>query len=298
MTSAELAIVVLSHGPRPTLPDAVRSVLAQDVPVELLVVHTGPGDPEALLSAAGLDVPLVVDPVTRLVGAARNIGVAGTTAPYVAFLADDCFAAPGWARHRLEAHRAGAVAVSTALVAHRTDRAVPLAAHLMLQIHRNPGIPPALAARFGLSCARRVLEQVGPFREDVAPGEDADLNIRLAEFGEFVWDPRIVTAHVEPETIPRAFAEAVRRGRQYADVRTWLLPDQRFPVLTALRFRLRHLPGILPPEQRRIYWRVRPLMVALVFAYGLGDRLERRRVRRSAAVRAPLPGDAVEVERV
>jgi hypothetical protein len=169
----------------------------------------------------------------------------------------------------------------------------------MLQIHRNPGIPPELAARFGLSYPRELLERIGPFREDVAPGEDADFNLQLSAFGEFEWDPGIVTAHVEPETIPRAIAESMRRGRQYADVRTWLLPRQAFPVGTALRFRLRHLPGILPPEQRRIYWRVAPLMVTLVLAYGLGDRLERRRLRRSGFQPPVLSTDrdALEVEK-
>ena len=43
----DLAVVVLSYGPRPTIADAVRSLLEQDTRAEIVIVHSGGGEPPA-----------------------------------------------------------------------------------------------------------------------------------------------------------------------------------------------------------------------------------------------------------
>ncbi|MDQ3936800.1 MAG: glycosyltransferase family 2 protein, partial [Actinomycetota bacterium] len=95
--AAELAVVVLSHGNDDTILAAVDSVLAQDEPVELVVSHSGPGRVQDLLPG----VRVVASSQRRLPGAARNAGVAATSAPFVAFLSGDARARPGWVSGRL-----------------------------------------------------------------------------------------------------------------------------------------------------------------------------------------------------
>ena len=113
--NAELACVVMSYRDEPFLADAVRSVLHQDVPVEVVVVNSGGGDPEGRLRAASLDVPVHSVRHRLYPGAARNLGIDLTRAPYLGFLAADCLAAPGWATARLREHHAGAAAVASAM---------------------------------------------------------------------------------------------------------------------------------------------------------------------------------------
>src|SRR5688572_15177048 len=85
----DLACVVLALGNPPELAAAVRSLLDQGEPLEVVVVNSAGGGAAATLAAAGLAVPVVERPERLLPGAARNLGIAATRAPFVAFLAAD-----------------------------------------------------------------------------------------------------------------------------------------------------------------------------------------------------------------
>ena len=97
---ATLACAVLSFRDELRLVDAVRSVLDQSTQVEVVVVNSGGGDPEPRLRAAGSSQVINVRrPLYP--GAVRNLGIDHTTAPFMAFLAADCLAEPGWVAGRL-----------------------------------------------------------------------------------------------------------------------------------------------------------------------------------------------------
>src|SRR5947209_15338845 len=108
----ELACVVLSFRDQRSLPDAVRSLVAQAPGAELVVVNSGGGDPRGSLKRAGIDAPVISRRERLFVGAARNVGIEATSAPFVSFLAADCVAGDGWVDARLQAHHAGAPAVA------------------------------------------------------------------------------------------------------------------------------------------------------------------------------------------
>ncbi|HYH47235.1 MAG TPA: glycosyltransferase family A protein, partial [Thermoanaerobaculia bacterium] len=95
-SAPDLACVVLALGNPPELAAAVRSLLDQGEPMEVVVVNSAGGGAAATLAAAGLAVPVIERPERLLPGAARNLGIAATRAPFVAFLAADCWAEPGW----------------------------------------------------------------------------------------------------------------------------------------------------------------------------------------------------------
>lgn len=217
----ELAVVVLSYRNEGTILGAVDSLLAQDEPLELVVSHSGGGPTPALLNRHRPGVRVLASESQRLPGAARNAGVAATSAPHVAFLAGDCRALPGWATGRLRHHRAGAPAVASALLpAARSTASV--AAYLLAQSWRMPHLP-RIAAPFprlyrspaaGASYGRRVLECHGPFEESLLAGEDTLFNDRLRDAGlPIAWAPDVVTEHFYPETVPAMLAEEYRRGR-------------------------------------------------------------------------------------
>lgn len=210
-----MAVVVLSYGPRATLVDAVRSLLAQEPAAEIVVVHSGPGIlPADLALCAGVRV--VVYTERLLPGAARNAGLAVTKAPFVAFLADDCIADAGWVRRRITRHRGGATAVASALVCHKPQAPVALAAHLSLYFRRMPRAHPDVALRYGVSYDRALFERYGVFREDLESGEDTEFNQRLATSDAPQWAPDVVTIHRGADTLGAFFRSQWRRGRRMA----------------------------------------------------------------------------------
>lgn len=281
---ALLAVVVLSHGPRATLPAAVRSVLRQDIPVELLVVHTGPGDVHGLLKAHGLSASVVTDPVSRYVGAARNLGIAHTTAPYVAFLADDCIAEPNWAAARVQAHQQGAMAVASALLPTPLQHPVSLAKFLVNHPRRLPRAPADVALRYGASYARALLQEIGPFREDMPGAEDSHYNDRVSRITEIHWVPAVVTLHSEPTHVLVGLKDQYRRGvatsamcREFGT-----LENTRFisRLRRQIAFALANASAYIEPQSRRIYPFAIPFMLCFIVAFELGMRKEQAAHRR------------------
>jgi len=214
--NAELACVVVSYRDEPFLADAVRSVLAQEVPVDVVVVNSGGGDPDGRLRAAALDVP-VHSVVQRLYpGAARNLGIGLTRAPFVAFLAADCLAAPGWAAARLREHHAGAAAVASAMTNACVESTPGWAALLLFHSRRLTVTPPGQRLFYSLSYARRLFDHLGAFREDLRGGEDTEFNARIPATERTVFAPDAITAHRYPTTAGAVIRDALRRGRLQA----------------------------------------------------------------------------------
>jgi CBS domain-containing protein len=200
-----------NHG---TVLEAVDSLRAQSEPLEIVVSHSGGGPTPDLLAEHG--VTCVASGQRRLPGAARNAGIAATSAPFVSFLAADCLATPGWAAARMARHRAGAVAVANSL-APAADDLCSRAAWLFEHSSRLPLVEPIADGLRGVSYARDVLDAQGPFREDVLVGEDTEMNQGLIAAGvEIEWAPEIVTLHRYPTSAPELILDAWTRGRHDA----------------------------------------------------------------------------------
>jgi delta-lactam-biosynthetic de-N-acetylase len=213
---AELACVVLSLRDEPGLAAAVRSLLSQSVPIEIVVVNSGGGMPADTLRRARLDVP-VIDRAERLnPGAVRNIGIAATRAPYVSFLAADCLAGPEWAAGRIRAHRSGALAVASAVTNAYPHNAYAWASYILLFPRRapGPGVPPGARIFYGLSYARELFTRFGRFREDLRTGEDTEFNRRLNAVVPIAWAPDVRTAHRHPTGLAALIRDQFVRGKR------------------------------------------------------------------------------------
>ena len=214
--TAELACAVLSYRDEPFLVDAVRSLLDQDIPIEIVVVNSGGGDPAARLLAAGLRVP-VHNVVQRLYpGAVRNIGIDLTRARWMSFLAADCLAVPGWAAARLREHRAGAAAVASALTNVYPDSAAAWASLLLLHNRRLTVTSEGQRLLYSLSYDRSLFARFGRFREDLRAGEDTEFNARFQKHENTVLAPDAITAHRYPTALRPMLHDVFRRGRLHA----------------------------------------------------------------------------------
>jgi glycosyltransferase involved in cell wall biosynthesis len=210
--TCELACAVLSYRDEPFLVDAVRSVLDQDVPIEVVVVNSGGGDPAARIAAAGLAVPVYSVAQRLYPGAARNAGIERTRAPFVAFLAADCLAAPGWAVSRIRAHRDGAAAVASPVTNAYPSSVVAWAA-MLLQHNRRLAVTAAKhRLHYSLSYDRALFDRFGHFREDLRAGEDTEFNARFRPHARTVLATDALTAHRYPTALSAMLRDAFRRG--------------------------------------------------------------------------------------
>ena len=211
----ELAVVVIGFRAPAELVAAVGSVLGQNIPVEVVVVNSGGGDVQALLGRAGLDVRVIEVELRLFAGGARNIGLAATQARFVAFLAADCLACPGWAAVRLHHHRQGAATVASAILNSHPRNLVACAAHLVMYMRRLPGLSAEKALRYGVSFDRALFDRYGLFDEHMVLGEDTDFMARLPDAMQPVWDPRILTIHRNETSLSGLLADQYRRGRRF-----------------------------------------------------------------------------------
>ncbi len=215
MPGSEIVTVVLCYRAPQDAAGAVRSLLEQSEPTEILVVNSGGGDIAAVLRDAGLDVPCLEYKDRLYVGGARNRGITHSTAPYIAFLAADCRACPGWVERRLAAHRAGVRTVASSVVNSHPGSMVANAAYIGMFMRRLPGLPADLAIRFGVSFDRRLFDEFGLFNETIRTGEDTEFLERLPADLKPEWDGEIRTVHLNETRLFSLLADQFGRGMRY-----------------------------------------------------------------------------------
>lgn len=211
-----LSVIVLSmHAPN-ELSAAVESLLTQRPTPEIVVVNSGrPGASQRLAHAEGR--VKVIEVSNRLYpGAARNVGIAASGGKYVAFLASDCLAHPGWVARRVAAHRAGAAVVSSPVVPAAPNNPFAVASHLLLFPTRLPGTPNHLRRHYGCSYLRTLFDEHGKFLPDIRAGEDSEFNQRIRRAATLRYEPQVVTAHRNPTTPSAFLREMFARGHRSA----------------------------------------------------------------------------------
>src|SRR5947209_10701873 len=206
MREPPLSVVVMGYRNESTIVDAVASVVdeAAERGCEVIVVTSGGDSSRAKVAAAFPGVPVVESERRLLPGAARNAGVHATRGKHVAFLAADCIAEPGWVSARLSSHGAGYRAVAGAMTACASAGRAARASHYLLFGSRLSGRPGGIVrypdpAAHGLSYARSLLMELGPFDEASLIGEDTDMSRRCADAGAEIWfNPDVRTVHSAP----------------------------------------------------------------------------------------------------
>lgn len=251
-----------------------------------IVVNSGGGGIAELLGRHGVDVPVIEREERLYAGAARNIGIRATRAPYIAFLASDCRATAGWARERIASHHAGAAAVSTAVVNGNPNNSFAWAGHLALWSRRLPNTRMGLL--YGASYDRRLFDALGYFREDLRAGEDSEFNRRLPTPPK--WRGTIHTLHLNPTRFLPLIADQFQRGARAARFQTevlgTLLPCDLSAWLRRTNRSLRASRQV-DTRYRASVWLARPLIPIAVAAYCLGARAWQRHNQNAGTVIAP-----------
>lgn len=285
-SNPELAVVILAVSAPVELRSALASLARQQPRPEIVVVNSSGGDLTAIRAAAGPDVRFIETDERLWPGAARNVGVRETRAPYIAFMASDHILTDGWCAARLARHRAGTNTVACAVINSHPRNIAAWAAHLGILLRRLPGIPPDEARRYGVSYSRELLERVGPFREDLRIGEDTELNGRLRGADRPTWAPEVQTIHLNPTRFSEMVKDQYRRG--WRSGFHWPFENRKSAVLTPSlkRFWVAvKLSSISVHGVDLLYviasW---PLLLIGIFGHGMGFRAGyRQRVAEKAA---------------
>jgi glycosyltransferase involved in cell wall biosynthesis len=213
-----LSVVVLSYNSRHRIDVALRSLAVQeaDEPYEVIVVDSGEDDCAAYVRASYPGVRLVRSETRLFPGAARNRGVRAARGRYIAFLADDCAAAPDWVARRIAKHREGFAAVGGAVTNGTRFHPIGSASYYL---EYSPLLPSDRTLSHqsiphALSYDRALFDRLGAFPEDTRAGEDTVFNKRcLANGVEVALDPRIQFAHRNPTRIWSYLHHQVEHGR-------------------------------------------------------------------------------------
>ena len=229
------SVVVATRERSARLAALLESLRRQTVPsahFEVIVVDDASGDGSADVlereqSRAGPDLRIVRRKQRGGPSAARNDGWRAARAPLVAFIDDDCVAAPGW----LAAGLSAAARRPGAIIQGRTDPAPSERALLgpfahTLRVH-------AAGPRYqtcNIIYPRKLLERLGGFDAEAFPracGEDTDLAWRALKTGAevvYAGDARVLHAVVRVGPVGKLrltgrFTEAVQLYRRYPELR-------------------------------------------------------------------------------
>jgi hypothetical protein len=198
-----ISAIVPTHNRADLLPEALRSIYAQEGPgvhfdVEILVVDDASTDATPALILEHPAVRYIRLPVNRGASAARNAGVRASRGRYVAFLDDDDVWLPDKLLRQLralEAHPEAGAVYSPYLIRFPgqaeqpsvDDNAPSGSIFLSLLLKGNHcGAPIAMLVR------RDALDAMGGFDEDLPTSEDYDLWLRLASRFPFTFVPGAV----------------------------------------------------------------------------------------------------------
>lgn len=294
MTEAvpQVSVVLPTRNRRSLLPRAVRSVLDQEgVSLELLVIDDGStdGTPEVLRKLAAQDPRIrMLNGPGRGAGAARNLGVAASRAPWIAFQDDDDEWLPGklGAQHALAKQDPSLAVIYTDMEKRLPDGSA--------RPYPAPDPPQGALVRgrdwsllgLGLQSSivrRTLLVEVGGFDESLPRFIDLDLFLRLVPMGRFVRIPYpYVLYHETPGISSSLAAGAAARERLLAKHAAGLSRRQRawqehaIGVLASSAGDLRKGRRHLWRAWRAAPWRPRTLATALAASSAATYRLARR----------------------
>lgn len=226
----DVTVVIPTRDRAPMLRQALGSVLAQDVDLEVVVVDEASHDGTSAMLAAWDDPRIRVIHHERPMGVARarNAGIEQARAETIAFLDDDDLWFRGKLRSQLDAMATGGAdwVYGGAIIFSEGPRleAVIAPATATTTVARVPYVNTVPAGSSNVLVTRHALTAVGSLATDLPSSQDWDLWIRLSRFGAPAVVDELLTAYRRhggrmSRNIERTLSSAAELDRRYETLR-------------------------------------------------------------------------------
>ena len=198
-----VSVIVPCYNSEQTIRRCLNAILRQhtSTPYDVIVVDSSVDGTPQIVEQEFPSVRLIHIESRTFAGAARNVGVRATGAPFCLMIDSDCLARPDLIERVMARHREGQYAAVGGSVANGTPRSLSgWIGYLMEFKELMPSTPMRLASSVptGNSAYRReVFERYGYFDEDLWLTEDLLFNWKLFSAGEhLLFDPAIEVTHL------------------------------------------------------------------------------------------------------
>ena len=289
-------VVIPAYGHCPHLQEILEAILSDKrVPTEVIVSHSGTGDPTEKLQSTFKSVTVLHSPERLFAGAARNRGAAVATSDILAFCDADTKPQPGWLSALVAAVEAAPrrVVVGAVGVA-QTGGYWGLSNWLLEFSEQAPwrkGGPQTGGASCNMALRTREFCDIGGFPEGLPVGADTPLFASLREAGAAqVVTPCAVVAHFNNTGFVAFMQHQTGLGKGFADVRSAREMSGSFAVHHPILAPILFIPKAGLVLRRTFGGGLRPLMLGLYLLPGvlIGSAVwtwacfERARAHRSA----------------
>lgn len=188
----ETSVIIPAYGHCPHLTELVRALLDGDqLPGEIIVSHSGAGDPTETLAAVSEGVTVLHHPGRLFAGPARNRGAAVARGEWLAFIDADVQPRPDWLKALMASARAASRRFVVGSVGCATTGGYWGMCNWLCELSEQAPWLPARHQTGGASCNMIVraedFREVGGFPEDHLGGEDTMLFRRLRSIGRQQW---------------------------------------------------------------------------------------------------------------
>lgn len=242
--SADLAVVITCHNYAAYIGAAIESVLVQTDPAaEIIVIDDGSTDASREVIARYQDRIRVIFQENKGVAAARNLGVELAKSPFIICLDADDLLAPEYiqlVRAALLSDRSLGVAYTGLTMlwenGQQTKGAWP--PEFSWESQATPHVPPSNCVPCAAAFRRSMWQRAGGYRQEYAPGEDAEFWTRGLSLG---FTAKRVTE--EGLFIYRLHGGSASKTKRYVSIDDYLpwMRDKRYPMAA---------PAAVAPEVR------------------------------------------------
>ena len=185
-----ITVVIPAYNAADFIAETVESVLAQTVPVEIIVVDDGSKDETAaVVEGLGSGVRLIRQP-NGGVSSARNHGLREASGEYICFFDADDWMAPTNLERKIHFLDENPDFVLAHALVEVTDEALNPTGEIMSGVHGESGaalvrlIPPAIPLPSNVVTRRAAVEALGGFDEELSTSADFDMWLRLSAEGK------------------------------------------------------------------------------------------------------------------
>ncbi len=213
MPTPRVSVVVPCYRPGALIDGCLERLLAQDLeePYDVIVVESSGDGTAERLTARFPRVRVIAPPTRTFPAEAQNIGVAATSASFVAITNHDCLVPPDWLRRLLARHAVGDYAAVGGAVANGTPASAVGTAAFWSEFNefttgRAAG-PVSGVPQCNVCFRRTALLGAHPFPTVRFGAEELTFNYELTRRGGvFFFDPAIVVTHLNRTTLTAFFA--------------------------------------------------------------------------------------------